>query len=166
MDNIVYIILMIVIIIGSRVFKAFFNKAAKQRLNTNENKIEDDQANYDNEEDAGKNEQGILEELFKDFTIKKDSQVYNKTSSLKQESNLPLDTEIKKYQEPEVDKKTFKEEIEFEPEVKKPFKYSEKAFEDDIINEESSLEGIKKLNYLEQAIILSEILGKPKGFDI
>ena len=34
------------------------------------------------------------------------------------------------------------------------------------VKKEASLERVKKLSYLKQAIVLSEILGTPKGLDI
>lgn len=166
MENFIYIIFMIIIIIISSAIKSFFKKAAKQKYNNSSNFENQEQINVKNEEDTEKNESSILEQLFNDFTIKKESQVYNKAATLKNESISPLDIEIKKYKEPKVDKKIIEEGIKIEPEVKKPEKYSEKKFEENIIDKESSLDRIKKLSYLEQAIVLSEILGKPKGFDI
>jgi hypothetical protein len=171
MDNILYIILMIVIIIGSRVLKSFFNKTAKQKLDAKPDKMDEYQAIND-EEDTGKGEKSVLEELFKDYFIKKENQVYNKTAVLKEESIKkedisPLDIEIKKLKETKVEKKVIQEEeIVIEPEVKNPVISSENKIEDNILDKEPPLDRIKKLNYMEQAIVLSEILGKPKGFDI
>lgn len=166
MENFVYIIFMIIIIIVSNIIKSRLKKAAKQKGSSNF----EIQPQTDNEiEDAAeKNESSILEQLFKDFTVNKESKESYETISLKQEVNLPPAKEIKKVQGIKLDKEIIKEDekIEIDPEIKKPAAYSEKTFEDNVANVELPFDRIKKLNYMEQAIVLSEILGKPKGFDI
>ena len=42
----------------------------------------------------------------------------------------------------------------------------EDDYSDSSLKRKSSLEKIKKLSYFKQAIVLSEILGPPKGFDL
>lgn len=184
MDFILSLFFILIIMIFSGVLRTLVNKSVNKRADESSNRDDEfptfnDNTNIEKEvQEEQKPEpkrEGVqdLVELFQEYSIKKKNEIFSKDSLLNKYTTSSYDNDS--------DKK-----IKLKEKIKQKRKINQEEFDQaqkrevlDSLNKKEeqekisasvkkvpALEKIRKLSYLKQAIVLSEVLGRPKGLDI
>ena len=169
----------LIMIIVSGVFRKLLSKKITKKLDQDSNTDEDETYVYNDnihsEKEANKEEEKKpdLFEMFEEFSLKKKNEVYNKDTYINRNTitqKIKGKAEERKEKEKESQRLNIKEKQRVQLEKKRALHTLKKEFDDQeytsSFKKEPTLDRIKKLSYFKQAIILSEILGPPKGLDL
>ena len=179
MDFIVSLFFILIMIIFSGVFRTLISKSVKKKfdqstVNDNDDRLTiNDNTSYDKEVIREEEKKPDILDLFEEYSLKKKNEVYNKDTYLNRNIislNDKGEIEVKKEKEEIIHKRKMiqKEKLQSRKNEMRA-SLMDKIGEDHIalaIDKEPALKRIKKLSYFKQAVILSEILGPPKSFDL
>lgn len=182
MDFILAIFFILVVTIFSGVLRSLVNKSVNKNANGSSNRDEELPTFNDNtyvEEEIEEEQkpeikkEGLhdLIEMFQEYSLKKKNEVFSKDSYINKYTTSSYDNQKPKKVKEKTKQKSDFDQVKFDQEQKKEVldtlniaKEQENIL--DSAKKVSALEKIKRLSYLKQAIVLSEVLGRPKGLDI
>jgi hypothetical protein len=165
-------------IVVSGVFRSFLSKKVKKNLDQkpvteDEDYVFNNNINYEKETKQEEEKKPDLFEMFEEFSLKRKNEVYNKDTYINRNTisyNTKEKEEVIKEQENREQRLNVKEKqrTQFDKERTLYTLHKNKDEQEyaSTIKKQSALDRIKKLSYFKQAIVLSEILGPPKGLDL
>ena len=178
MDFILSLFFILIILIFSGVFRTLLSKSINKKLSQNTSNEDDEQITYndntDYEKEITKSEEKKtdLRELFEEYTLKRKNEVYNKDSYINK-NTITFDNRVKaeklKGKKDIIRKSRFKKEEVLQSKEREFLNsLNKKNTQENValsLDKKPALDRIKKLSYYKQAVVLSEILGPPKGLD-
>ena len=178
-DFLMSLFFILIMIIFSGVFRTLLSKNVKKKFDqTSDNEadneiIYNDNTNYEKEIKQEEVRKPDIIELFQEYSLKKKNEIFSKDAYINK-NTIYLDQKEKENRKKEkeniVSKRKLKQKEKSQSYERETLVSLNKKIEDDSISssldKEAAFERIKKLSYFKQAIILSEILGPPKGLDL